>query len=111
MSRVAELRARREALLARSTGLRRQLVAHGTDLEHSMGRIDRGIRMARSLRAKPIVLAVGAAVLFALGPRRALGWVSRAMFFASLARRATGLIAASRNSRRHRTDDHHQLFI
>ncbi|MET0290750.1 MAG: YqjK family protein [Steroidobacteraceae bacterium] len=110
MSRVEELRERRESLIARSAGLRRQLVEYGNDLEDSLTRVDRGIRTVRSLSAKPLVLAAGGALLFALGPRRAMAWISRGLFFTSIAKRAYGLIAARRNHRRDE-DSHSQLFI
>jgi hypothetical protein len=97
VSRVAELRARRDLLLLRSDSLRRQLVRHGEELEGAFSSVDRGINLVRAVSGRPLVLAAGAGVLFALGPRKALHWVSRGLFFTSMARRAFGLLAARRS--------------
>jgi hypothetical protein len=96
MNRVAELAARRESLLERSANLRAQLADHGEDLEHSLHKVDRGIHLARSVTAQPLLLAAGAGLLFTLGPVRAFQWVSRGLFVTSLARRAFGMFAAHR---------------
>jgi hypothetical protein len=93
MSRVAELRARREALLLRSATLRMQLVMHGDELEHAAVRVDRGISFARMLTAKPVVLLAGAGLLLSIGPGRVFRWISRGLFLTSVARRAYGILA------------------
>lgn len=110
MSRVAELEARRRGLLLRSAALREELVHHTVEMDHAFHRIDRGIRMARRLSARPMLLAGGAALLFALGPRKMLSWVSRGLLFTSFARRAYALYSATRPAPR-REDPHDQLFV
>ena len=104
MSRVAELAARREALLLQSAELRMRLAAHGDELEHSLGRVERGVSLMRSVTSKPLLLSLGAGLLFSIGPLRAFKWVSRGLFVTSLARRAYGLFAARRRSRPDTTD-------
>jgi hypothetical protein len=100
VNRVAELRARRDALLERSATLRQQLVADGNELEGALSQVDRGISLVRNLHLRPIALAAGAGLLFALGPGRVLRWVTRGLMFTSVARRAFGLLAEARRARR-----------
>ncbi len=109
MSRVAELEARRNGLLLRSAALREELVHHTVELDHAFHRVDRGIGLVRKLSSRPMILAGGAALLFALGPRRAFSWISRGLLVTSVARRAYALYSATRAARRE--DPHEQLFV
>jgi hypothetical protein len=114
MSRVAALAARREALLARSGALRERLNACGRDLDESVAGIERGVRFARSVMSRPVLLVAGAALLVALRPKSLFGWVSRGLFVGSLVKKADTLISARRAPPRHEWDpsiDYDQLGI
>jgi len=110
VSRVAELRARREGLLTRSAALRAEMADHGYQLEEAMTPVDRGVNLIRTVSSKPVMVAAGASLLFALGPRRTLGWVSRGLFYVSLARRAFGFLA-ERRARQHPAPPGSDLFV
>ena len=99
MSRVAELEARRDALLLRSAALRSQLVTHGDELEQALVRVDRGLSVVRAVSARPLLLTAGAGLLLTIGPLRAFKWISRGLFVASMAKRAYGLLATHQRER------------
>jgi hypothetical protein len=93
---VAELAARREALLVRSGVLRERLVECGQQLDESLTRVERGVGMLRSMASKPLLLAAGAGLLFAARRGGILKWVSRGLLVTSIARRVSGLFGRRR---------------
>ena len=56
-----------------------------------------------------MLVAAGAALLFTLGPAKALRWVSRGMLVTSAVRRGWALYSALRPARS--TYDDHHLFV
>lgn len=71
MGRLQQLAARREMLLLRCEVQRAALAAATAPLRHP------GRRLLGSLRAHPVLVAGGVALLVALRPRRLRTWVAR----------------------------------
>ncbi len=59
-------------------------------LDERIRSVDHGIGTVRGFVQKPVILAGGAALLWFLGPRRALRWAGSAAFLIPLARRLLG---------------------
>lgn len=85
--RSSELAARREALRARCMSQRNHLGAVTDDIHFKLGGLDRRIESIRTFVGNPAFLAGGIAVLTLIGPRRLIGWASRAAVLATSARR------------------------
>jgi hypothetical protein len=75
--RYAQIRARRERLIARSDLQREEFARDVTVWQPALGVIDRGLAGYAWLRAHPEVLIAAGAVLLVLRPRRTLRWSLR----------------------------------
>lgn len=104
MSRIAELAARRAAIVERSSLLRARMIECSQDFERSMAGVERGVRVVRKTFAKPLLLAAGAGLLFWLRPRKLFAWASRGLFVVSLARRVRRLLSLRVSFRKSRRD-------
>ncbi|MGH8701764.1 MAG: YqjK family protein [Burkholderiales bacterium] len=76
--RIAQIHARRERLIARSAAQRDELALLLAPLAPPLALADRGIAVAQYVRAHPGAVALVAAVIVALSPRRSLRWARRA---------------------------------
>jgi len=85
-SSAIERARRRELLQQRCAFEREQLAQEAQTVEADLGRIDRGVRIARAL-TKPAVVTAGVAALTMLGPGRALKLVGRGLMLWSTAKR------------------------
>ena len=79
--RLAEIRARRELLLARSAVQRDALALLAERWRAPLELADRGIRTVRYAREHPGALLLAVAALVALSPKRAFRWARRAILF------------------------------
>jgi hypothetical protein len=75
--RLAQIRARRERLIARSAAQRDELALVLAPLKGPLAVADRGIAAVQYARAHPGLVAIAAAVLVVLSPRRAFRWARR----------------------------------
>ncbi|HVP08504.1 MAG TPA: YqjK family protein [Burkholderiales bacterium] len=76
-AKLLELAERRSRLIERARTQREQL-AHGlagTDAAAVL--LARALRVVEDIRQKPLIVAVAVALLVALRPRRALGWLMK----------------------------------
>lgn len=95
MKRLAELGARRQALVARSAALRERLVDEGQELDLALSTVDRGFGLVRSAVRSPLVMTAAAGgLLLLVKPRNLLKIASRVMLFTSLARRVGALLGS-----------------
>jgi hypothetical protein len=92
-TRSAQLAARREALLARSTTLRLALVDNFTDLAGRLHTVDRASAFLRSFAGRALLFG-GLALLALAGPRRALALTGRAAAVWSLLRMLRPMLLA-----------------
>lgn len=76
--RLAEIRARRERLVARSAAQRDEVALLLAPWRGPLHIADRGLAAAEYLRAHPSIVVVAAAALVILAPRRAFRWAKRA---------------------------------
>lgn len=77
--------ARRAALLAASEAQREQLAAEAAHLRDTLWFVEPAARAAHVATARPVLLAAGAALALALGPRRLLAHGARgALLFLSV---------------------------
>ncbi|HEY8539374.1 MAG TPA: YqjK family protein [Steroidobacteraceae bacterium] len=90
--RERELAARRAALLAESAMQREQFTHLAHDLEMRLAGIDRGIRAARALAKKPIVIVGAIALIALIGPKRLLRFATRGAALIATGRRVTRLL-------------------
>lgn len=90
--RLRELERRQRLLVLRSDLQRRAIAEEGEAIGARIAGVEGKVAIARQLLSWP-ALGLGAGLLLALaGPRRALRLASRALVFATLARRAVGLL-------------------
>ena len=89
--KVAELTARREALIARSHAHRAALAAATAELRASLGFAERVFGFARKVRAHPVLAGALVAALLLVKPVRTLRWVSNGLAIYAAIRQARGL--------------------
>ncbi|MFO1455240.1 MAG: hypothetical protein U1F18_03245 [Steroidobacteraceae bacterium] len=90
--RLRELELRQRALVLRSDLQRLAIADEGAAIEARIAGVEGKVALARQLVSWP-VLGLGATLALAFaGPRRVLRLASRALVFATLARRAWGLV-------------------
>jgi hypothetical protein len=77
MNRLDELRSRRNRLVLRTAAQRDSVARDFQALERPLALADRGLAAVQYLRAHPVFVLAGIAVLVALRPRRALVWAGR----------------------------------
>jgi hypothetical protein len=85
--RFDQLTARHSNLLASCAVQRQQLAETAEEIEHELGRLDRGIEIVRGVLHSPATLGAAIAIVAAVGPRRLLRWGTRALMFYTTARR------------------------
>jgi YqjK-like protein len=85
-ARDIELARRREVLQQRCAFEREQLAQEAEMVEADLGRIDRGVKIARAL-TKPAIVTAGVAALTMFGPGRALKFLGRGLMLLSAARK------------------------
>ncbi len=76
--RLAEVRARRELLVARSAVQRDALALLVEGAHAPLEVADQGLRVLRYARAHPAVIVLAVAALVALSPKRSFRWARRA---------------------------------
>jgi hypothetical protein len=77
-SRLAEIRARRERLVAKAGAQREEVALLLAPWRGPLHMADRGLAAAEYIRAHPGIVVVAAAALVILSPRRAFRWARRA---------------------------------
>ena len=75
--RMIELARRKERLIGRAEGQRGEIAAAIQRWEKPIGVVDRGIAVARFLRAHPLLLAGAAVAAAVLGRRNLVRWLGR----------------------------------
>lgn len=84
--RFDQLSAHHGNLLAQVAVQRQKLAENAEEIEHELGRLDRGIAAVRRVLRSPAMVGGAIAVVALLGPRRLVRWSSRALMFYSAAR-------------------------
>jgi YqjK-like protein len=84
--RFDQLNAHHSNLLARIAVQRRELAETAEDIEHELGRVDRGVAAIRGVLKSPVMIGGVIAVITLVGPRRLLRWSSKGLMFYSTAR-------------------------
>jgi hypothetical protein len=84
--RFDQLSAQHSQLLARIAVQRRQLAETGEEIEHELGRVDRGIAAVRRVLSSPALIGGAIAVVALVGPGRLLRWSTKGLVMYSTAR-------------------------
>jgi hypothetical protein len=84
--RFDQLTGHHSNLLARCAVQRRQLGESAEEIEHELGRLDRGIATVRRVLRSPAMIGGAVAVVALVGPRRLLRWGTNGLMFYSTAR-------------------------
>lgn len=84
--RFDQLSAHHSNLLARCAVQRRQLGESAEEIEHELGRVDRGLAAVRRVLRHPAMIGGAVAVVALVGPRRLLRWATRGLMWYSTAR-------------------------
>lgn len=90
--RLRQLELRQRALVLRSDLQRHAIAAEGAAIGERIAGVEGKVAVARQLLSWPALGLAGALLLAISGPRRALRLASRMLVFATLARRAWGLV-------------------
>ena len=73
-------------LLARCAVQRRQLAESAEEIEHELGRLDRGLAAVRRVLRSPALIGGAIVVVALVGPRRLLRWGTNGLMLYSSAR-------------------------
>ena len=84
--RFDQLHAHHSNLLARIAVQRQQLGETAQEIEHELGRVDRGLAVVRRVLRSPVLIGGAIAVVALVGPRRLLRWSSKGLMLYSTAR-------------------------
>ena len=84
--RFDQLNAHHSNLLARIAVQRRQLAETSEEIEHDLGRVDRGLAVIRGVLRSPAFIGGAIAVVALIGPRRLLRWSTKGLMLYSTAR-------------------------
>jgi hypothetical protein len=84
--RFDQLTVRHSNLLARCAAQRAQLAGTAQEIEHELGRLDRGIELVRRALRSPATIGGAIAVVALLGPRRLARWGTRGLMLYSTTR-------------------------
>ena len=84
--RFDQLNAHHSNLLARIAVQRQQLGETAEEIEHELGRVDRGIAAIRRVLSSPVLICGAIGVVALLGPRRLLRWATNGLMWYSTAR-------------------------
>lgn len=84
--RFDQLSTHHSNLLARCAVQRRQLGESAAEIEHELGRVDRGVAAVRRVLRHPAMIGGAVAVVALIGPRRLLRWATSGLMWYSTAR-------------------------
>lgn len=84
--RFDQLTVHHSNLLARCAVQRQQLAESAEQIEHELGRLDRGLEAVRRVLRSPAMIGGAIAVVALLGPRRLLRWTTKGLMLYSSAR-------------------------
>ncbi len=84
--RFDQLTAHHSNLLARCAVQRRQLAESAEEIQHELGRLDRGLEVVRRVLRNPAMIGGAIAVVALVGPRRLLRWGTKGAMLYSTAR-------------------------
>jgi hypothetical protein len=84
--RFDQLSSHHSNLLARCAVQRRQLGESAEEIEHELGRVDRGLAAVRRVLRHPAMIAGAVAIVALVGPRRLLRWATSGLMWYSTAR-------------------------
>lgn len=84
--RFDQLKGHHSNLLARSAVQRRQLGESAAEIEHELGRVERGLATVRRVLRSPAMIGGAIAVVALVGPRRLLRWGTNGLMLYSSAR-------------------------
>ena len=84
--RFDQLSAHHSNLLARCAVQRRQLGESAEEIEHELGKLDRGVAVVRRVLRHPAMIGGAIAVVAMVGPKRLLRWATHGLMLYSTAR-------------------------
>jgi hypothetical protein len=84
--RFDQLSAHHSNLLARSAVQRQQLAQSAAEIEHELGRLDRGVAVVRRVLRQPAMIGAAIVVVALIGPKRLLRLATRGLMWYSTAR-------------------------
>ena len=84
--RFDQLHAHHSNLLARIAVQRQQLGETAEEIEHELGRVDRGLAVVRRVLSSPVLIGGAIAVVALVGPRRLVRWGTRGLMLYSTVR-------------------------
>ena len=84
--RFDQLSAHHSNLRAQIAVQRSKLAENAQEIEHELGRLDRGIAAVRRVLRSPALVGGAIVVVALVGPRRLVRWSTRALMFYSTAR-------------------------
>jgi hypothetical protein len=84
--RFDQLHSHHSNLLARIAVQRRYLGESAEEIQHELGRLDRGVEVVRRVLRSPAMIGGAIAVVALLGPRRLLRWATNGLMLYSSAR-------------------------
>ena len=84
--RFDQLHSHHSNLLARIAVQRRHLGESAEEIEHELGRLDRGVAIVRRVLGSPATIGAAIAVVALVGPRRLLRWGTNGLMLYSTAR-------------------------
>jgi hypothetical protein len=84
--RYDQLNAHHSNLLARIAVQRQQLGETADEIEHELGRIDRGLAAVRRVLSSPVLICGAIGVVALIGPRRLARWSTKGLMLYSTVR-------------------------
>ena len=84
--RFDQLHAHHSNLLARIAVQRQQLGETADEIEHELGRVDRGLAAIRRVLSSPLMICGAVGVVALVGPRRLARWSTKGLMLYSTAR-------------------------
>jgi hypothetical protein len=84
--RFDQLSGHHSNLLARCAVQRQQLGESAEEIEHELGRVDRGIAAVRRVLRSPAMIGGAIAVVALVGPRRLMRWGTKGLMLYSTTR-------------------------
>jgi hypothetical protein len=84
--RFDQLHAQHSNLLARIAVQRQQLGETAQEIEHELGRVDRGLAAVRRVLSSPVLICGAIGVVALIGPRRLARWSTKGLMLYSTAR-------------------------
>jgi hypothetical protein len=90
--RFNQLNSQHAHLRTQCAAQRERLGETADDIERRLASVDRGVKVARGLMRRPVLIVGAVALIALLGPRRLLGWASRGAVLYSTLRRVRGSV-------------------